>query len=204
MIHVKVPPKPKFSEDYKEKPIGNEMDEIIKQMQSQRNYDIEKIRQNNINIEDTKDWLKSKDTSNKPKNTNNEIGTNEVGSKLKYLNKLNENSEKKITFDENLEEIYEYDDENGDDNNILSFLKIKQPIENEKTVTDIKGDQNNTIENKIDNLFSITNKLDNRILKIETKQQELNDKIDKTQHMIDNINIYIQKIYEHFEKNKNL
>ena len=81
IMSVKAPPVPNFLDKYEDKPIG-EMDKIIKEMTSKRNYDVEQITKNSV-IDDN--WLKPQETSIKSeKITKEPQQINE--SRFKYLN----------------------------------------------------------------------------------------------------------------------
>ncbi len=82
---TKTPPVPNFLDKYEDKPIG-EMDKIIKEMTTKRNYDIEQITKNNV-VDDN--WLKPQETSIKSEKIT--IGPQHINeSKFKYL-KMDDN-----------------------------------------------------------------------------------------------------------------
>jgi hypothetical protein len=157
----KVPNKPVFEDELIDTPI-TEMEQKLKEMTSQRNYEILQIN-NNVKSDLTKDWLKPMDTSVKSERnqatfTNNVYvnATDNETIKLKYLNKssptnkyLNqtpENSEKQVSFDTST---------------INLFKKLK----------------------KID---IPTDKTENRIITLENNIKEINNKIDL---ILTNLNI---------------
>jgi hypothetical protein len=140
---LKVPPVPDFADKNDDVPI-NEMDKIIKEMTSKRNYDIEQINYNyQSNINSANNWLKSQDTSIKAEKfiQKNDIqDTQNNNDKLQFLN---QNSTKKnVTWGENNEineVLYSYDgnentnDENTNDENIFRKLKKIESKNNENT-----------------------------------------------------------------------
>ncbi len=101
-----VPPVPKFTDNLEEGPI-NEIEKAIKELTSQRNYDVEQISKTinaNLNSNSKVDnWLTPQETSvktdkiNPPtQNVNNGINGNINGSRLKYLKIDNENVENQV------------------------------------------------------------------------------------------------------------
>lgn len=139
-INVKPPPVPEFSDKYEDKPIS-EMNILIKEITSKRNYDVEQI---NYNYQTTgnqvNNWLKPQDTSIKLEKFNSHLSfednnqTNTNNKKLKYLNLEDENNitinnlvQKNVTWGEN-KEISFYNDtssiyENEMESNIFNKLK---------------------------------------------------------------------------------
>ena len=158
---LKVPPVPDFADKNDDVPI-NEMDKIIKEMTSKRNYDIEQINYNyQSNINSANNWLKSQDTSIKAEKfiQKNDIqDTQNNNDKLQFLN---QNSTKKnVTWGENNEineVLYSYDgnentnDENTNDENIFRKLKKIESKNNENT-NFINKEEKNLLENKIEKL----------------------------------------------------
>jgi hypothetical protein len=158
---LKVPPVPDFADKNDDVPI-NEMDKIIKEMTSKRNYDIEQINYNyQSNINSANNWLKSQDTSIKAEKfiQKNDIqDTQNNNDKLQFLN---QNSTKKnVTWGENNEineVLYSYDgnentnDENTNDEDIFRKLKKIESKNNENT-NFINKEEKNLLENKIEKL----------------------------------------------------
>ena len=105
---LSVPPVPKFTDDKLDEGPISEIEKAIKDLTSQRNYDVEQISKNNNNNlnSNTDNWLKSQETSVKndkmnPKlsningnNVNNSINVN--NSRLKYIKIDNDNLENQI------------------------------------------------------------------------------------------------------------
>lgn len=168
---IKVPPVPEFADRESDRPI-KEMDTILKEMQRQRNYEIEEINKGYNNTPEPVDnWLKSQETKiNKiiPKSNINE-NIQEVNSKFKYFNTENETSnldKKNVSFS-NIDEINTINNYDEEDNNI--FIKLKKNpdthIYNENEKVKIEE-----IEKQINN---------DRISKLELEIQDINKKIDK-------------------------
>ena len=108
---LQVPPVPKFSDNLEDGPISEIEKATIKDLTSQRNYDVEQISKNNNNNlnSNTDNWLKSQETSVKNdkmnpqlsningNNVNNSINnTNVNNSRLKYIKIDNDNLENQI------------------------------------------------------------------------------------------------------------
>ena len=91
-----VPPVPKFSDNLEDGPIS-EIEKAIKELTSQRNYDVEQINKSNNNSlsSNVDNWLKPQETSVKnDKFTPQQPIQN--GSRLKYLKTDNENVENQV------------------------------------------------------------------------------------------------------------
>jgi hypothetical protein len=106
-----VPPVPKFTDDKLEEGPITEIEKAIKELTSQRNYDIEQIsKSNNNNLNsNTDNWLKPQETSvkndkmnpqlsniNSNSNTNSVNGNINGNNRLKYLKIDNDNVENQI------------------------------------------------------------------------------------------------------------
>ena len=105
---LSVPPVPKFTDDKLDEGPISEIEKAIKDLTSQRNYDVEQISKNNNNNlnSNTDNWLKSQETSVKNdkmnpqlsningNNVNNSINVN--NSRLKYIKIDNDNLENQI------------------------------------------------------------------------------------------------------------
>ena len=156
-----VPPVPKFTDNLEEGPIS-EIEKAIKELTSQRNYDVEQIsKSNNTNLNsNTDNWLKPQETSVKndkmnPQLSNINGNTNLNNSRLKYLkidnNLENENQiislerekqmspKKNVTWDLTnevklkMEEIVNNDNEEDSDANIFKLLKKVPTVKSETT-----------------------------------------------------------------------
>jgi hypothetical protein len=151
-ISLKAPNVPDFADKYDDKPI-DEMDKIIKEMTSKRNYEVEQINQNyNSDINQVNNWLKPQDTSVKSEKFIVPIQENQ--NKLKYLNNNNNNnnninntspSKKNVTWEDNKEKVNNNFDES--DENI--FKKLKRINKKEESPNNIQFE-----ENRIDHIES--------------------------------------------------
>jgi hypothetical protein len=82
---VKTPEVPKFSIDLSEDIPIKELEQTIKQMAAQRNYDVAMINNNNTNPVDAQNWLTPKETSVKNEKHVHDKSTNNVQDKVKYI-----------------------------------------------------------------------------------------------------------------------
>ena len=157
---TKTPPVPNFLDKYEDKPIG-EMDKIIKEMTSKRNYDVEQITKNSV-VDDN--WLKPQETSIKSeKITKGPPLINE--SKFKYLNmdeQVQSPTKKSVTWGNNTETSDSEIEEN-------IFKKLKKVKESEIIANNV-----NLNFEEINNNESNDDKI--RLLQSEVKT--LNSKLD--------------------------
>ena len=89
---LKVPNIPEFSDNFADTPI-KDMDKIIKEMTSKRNYEVEQInRSYQSDINNSSNWLTPQETSIKAEKGSNQNGQdkNQNQSKSKYLHTFNE------------------------------------------------------------------------------------------------------------------
>jgi len=189
-MDVKPPPIPEFSDNYIDKPI-KEIDKILKEMQVQRNYEIEKINRN-LNNNNSSNWLKPKETSIK-------------NDKLKVTNEI-----KKVSFND-IKEIKLFKNDDYEDNDIFSKLKTIIPSPEEKlepwsgkhTVPD--GTQEYTFEypediiykNTLQDIKDKTIYYSEELPKHLTDLNSINNQLTNLQKNIENINNKIDKIIEH-------
>ena len=163
IMTVKAPPVPNFLDKYEDKPIG-EMDKIIKEMTSKRNYDVEQITKNSV-IDDN--WLKPQETSIKSeKITKQPQQINE--SRFKYLNADNQQqspTKKNVTWEQSDSEIEE---------NIFKKLKkIKQPeMEFESNISLSFEEINDNVSNE------------DKIRELQSEVKQLNSKLDMIIQML--------------------
>jgi hypothetical protein len=61
-MSLPVPQKPKFNDEVKDEPLGEDIEEIIRRTVAQRNYDVEHVNQK-YNPTQANEWLKSNETS---------------------------------------------------------------------------------------------------------------------------------------------
>jgi hypothetical protein len=160
IMAVKAPPVPNFLDKYEDKPIG-EMDKIIKEMTSKRNYDVEQITKNTV-IDDN--WLKPQETSIKSeKITKQPPQINE--SRFKYLNVDNQeqvSTKKNVTWGNNTETS----DSELEESLFKKLKKVKQPemeFENNISLSFEEINNNVTNEDKIKELQSEVKKLNSKL-----------------------------------------
>jgi hypothetical protein len=181
---VKAPPVPEFADKDRDQPI-KEMDKILKEMQAQRNYEIEEInRNNNINNpnnENPDNWLKSQKTSLKAEKFDQESNDdesqrdNQIYSRFKFLPSLDQNlneeikDKKNVSFS-NVHQIKTFNIEDEEDDNIFSKLKRVKNKENENNNIKIQMEETNDKIYKND---------DDRLDKLEKDIKNINYKIDK-------------------------
>jgi hypothetical protein len=158
---IKAPPVPNFLDKYADKPIG-EMDKIIKEMTSKRNYDVEQITKS-IVVDDN--WLKPQETSIKSEKI------------IKEPNRINESKFKYLNMDEQLQPptptkksvTWGNNTDNSDsefEENIFKKLKKTQP--------EIMTNNLNLEFEEINNNYSNEDK----IQLLQTEVKTLNSKLD--------------------------
>jgi hypothetical protein len=184
LISIKSPPVPEFADKSVDKPI-KEIDKILKEMQTQRNYEVEQINRTHNKSNEIENWLKPKETSLKSDKFDNKELEVENKNKFKYLNLLDNNNlspnnlspnnltKKNVSFSNDIETIYASKEEvitnNVEDSIFLKLKKIK------------KEDNSNHIKNNsIENNYS----LENRVSKLETHIYSLNEKLDKLYNLL--------------------
>lgn len=165
-ISIKPPPLPEFTDPKgkTDEPI-KEMDKILKEMQSRRNYEVEQINRS-YNTSNVDNWLKPQETSlktEKYENMKQEVQTN---NRFKYLNELDNNltPKKNVTFNNNdqvntfiseLEEVQ-------DDEEINLFSKFKKVNKKEDNITlsiNEEEDRISKLERSVTNLNEMMNKI---------------------------------------------
>jgi len=174
---IKAPPVPEFTD-----PVGKndtpikEMDKILKEMQAQRNYEVEQINKiysnPNINSNQPDNWLKPQETSLKSEKFQGEKSKPEEGqnySRFKFLNDIENNlssntTKKNVSFSNN-DEVNTFISEpalEDEDNNL--FLKLKRVNKKEENITLQIQEQTFSEED--------------RIAKLDRKIMNLNEKMD--------------------------
>jgi hypothetical protein len=125
---LKVPNVPEFSDNFTDTPI-KDMDKIIKEMTSKRNYEVEQINRNysNNNIDNGDNWLKPQETSIK---------------KEKFVTEM---PKKNVTWGENTEIMSD-----NEDNSI--FKKLKKKVEEPSNIS--LSFEEYSVEDKINTLHS--------------------------------------------------
>lgn len=164
---IKAPPIPEFADKKSDTPI-KEMDKILKEMQAQRNYEVDQINRNYNNSNEIDNWLKPQETSlkNEKIHANNNINNNQKfneqqppSNRLKYLNDL-ESPKKNVTFQ--LDDV--------EDNDI--FLKLKKSDKKEENIKIEMDDSYNFNED--------------RLAKLERNVNNLMSKMDKILEILNN------------------
>ena len=164
---IKAPPVPEFADKFTDKPIG-EMDKIIKEMTSKRNYEVEQFNRNyQTDINQVNNWLKPQDTSVKsekfvPQNKEEQEPQSRQSNRFKFLNVEEEKSptKKNVSWGENTD-VPLFDNEETDD----IFKKLKRVNKNQEK------------ENTIKLTFS-ENSDTQRISNLENEMKNLNNKMD--------------------------
>lgn len=166
---IKAPPVPEFADKFTDKPIG-EMDKIIKEMTSKRNYEVEQFNRNyQTDINQVNNWLKPQDTSVKsekfvPQNKEEQEPQSRQSNRFKFLNVEEEKSptKKNVSWGENTD-VPLFDNEETDD----IFKKLKR----------VNKNQEKEQENPIKLTFS-ENSDTQRISNLENEMKNLNNKMD--------------------------
>ena len=181
-ISVKPPPVPEFAD-----PVGKadrpikEMDKILKEMQAQRNYEVEQINRTYNTSNQIDNWLKPQETSLKTEKFESKQEQPQTYSRFKFLNEIESpnlsptNPKKNVTFSNNDKVISE---PIHDEEDINIFSKLKKV---DKKEDNIKMEINETNINK-------ENFNEDRIAKLERNIKNLNEKIDKIITLLSNRN----------------
>ena len=220
-MSLQVPPVPKFTDNLEDGPIA-EIEKAIKELTSQRNYDVEQISKtnnNNLNSNaNTDNWLKPQETSVKsdkltpqpqPNNNNNNNGNNVNNSRLKYIKIDNDNVEnqvislnkrenvsspkKSVTWDLN---PYNYSNE------IKDVLSNEVSNEVRLTIEEIVNDNNDEDDANIFKLLKKIDKKDKSETTDKSEKSETTDKIAILQNEVKTLNSKVDLILE-LLKNKN-
>lgn len=173
---IKLPPLPKFADRETDKPI-KEIDKILKEMQAQRNYEVEQINRTYNTTNQLNNWLKSQETSLKTEKFQNNLDKSEQPqnySRFKFLNEIEQNlsptnTKKNVSFS-NTDVVNTFITENQENEEDLNlFSKLKKFEEKEDN---IKFEiHESTINNKKLN--------EDRISNLERNVTNLNEKMDK-------------------------
>jgi hypothetical protein len=206
-----VPPVPKFSDNLEDGPIS-EIDKAIKELTSQRNYDVEQIsRSNNNNLNsNTDNWLKPQETSVKndklaPQQPIQNGNINGNNSRLKYLKIDNENVENQVISLDREKQIspkknvtwdlkpYNYFNEVKSDvkDELLNEVSNEVRLTMEEIVNDNDEDNDEDANifkllKKVPNVKSDTN--DNKISVLQAEVKTLNSKLDLILELLKNKN----------------
>jgi hypothetical protein len=145
---LKVPPVPEFADKNKDTPI-NEIDKIIKEMTTKRNYDIEQINYNyQSDINSANNWLKPQETSIKSEKffIQNNINDENIVNNINSSNLNQYTIKKNVTWGEN--------NEINDDDNIFKKLKKIETNNNNINIPTNKDNSQQDTEYKITKLES--------------------------------------------------
>ena len=208
---LQVPPVPKFSDNLEDGPIS-EIDKAIKELTSQRNYDVEQIsRSNNNNLSsNTDNWLKPQETSVKNdkltpqqplQNGNINGNINGNNSRLKYLKIDNENVENQVISLEREKQMSPKKNVTWDLKPYNYSADVKDDLLNEVsnevrlTMEEISENDNDNLNEEDANIFKLLKKVplvkDTNYNKIEILQSEvktLNSKLDLILELLKNKN----------------
>ena len=203
-----VPPVPKFSDNLEDGPIS-EIEKAIKELTSQRNYDVEQINKSNNNSlsSNVDNWLKPQETSVKndklspqaqPLQNGNINGNN---SRLKYIKTDNENVENQVISLEREKQMspkknvtwdlkpYNYSSDVKDE--LLNEVSNEVRLTMEEIVND-----NDNINDEDANIFKLLKKVpnvksdtnDNKISVLQAEVKTLNSKLDLILELLKNKN----------------
>ena len=172
-ISIKPPPVPEFTDPKgkTDEPI-KEMDKILKEMQSQRKYEVEQINRSYNTSNNIDNWLKPQETSLKTEKYENNKQELQSNNRFKYLNELDQNltPKKNVTFNNNDQvNTFISEVEVEDDEDINIFAKLKKVNKKEGNIR-LEIDEINTKD---------TNLNEDRIAKLEINVLNLTQKIDK-------------------------
>jgi len=164
-ISINPPPLPEFTDPKgkTDEPI-KEMDKILKEMQSRRNYEVEQINRSYNTSNNVDNWLKPQETSLKTEKYENKKQELQTNNRFKYLNELDQNlsPKKNVTFNNNDQvNTFISELEVEDDEDINLFSKFKK------------------VNKKEDNITLSINEEEDRISKLERSVTNLNEKMDK-------------------------
>lgn len=195
LITIKTPEVPDFSDKQTDRPI-KEMEKILKEMQSNRNYEVEQINRKYSNTTQVDNWLKPQETSLKnekfQKNTSNVSVFEEAqpsrDGRFKFLNELEEDAsikdKKNVSWGKN-NEVFNISENiikiNDDEEDANIFSKLKK-------VSDQKKSENIKLEIK-EIISDETIPTRDKILELERNVKSLNDKIDKLINLLINKNL---------------
>ena len=189
-----VPPVPKFTDDKLDEGPITEIEKAIKELTSQRNYDVEQISKNNNNNlnSNTDNWLKPQETSVKNDKMIPQLSNiNGNKSRLKYLNIENdiENENRIISL--------EREKQMSPKKNVTWDLhEIKKTVlENEVKLTMEEINDNNDDTEEDVNIFKLLKKVptvkdinDNKIAVLQNEVKALNNKLDLILELLKNKN----------------
>jgi hypothetical protein len=206
-----VPPVPKFTDNLDDGPIS-EIEKAIKELTSQRNYDVEQISRSNNNSlnSNTDNWLKPQETSVKndkltPQqpiqngNINGNINGNN-GNRLKYLKIDNENVENQVISLDREKQMSPKKNVTWDLKPYNYSSDVKDELLNEVsnevrlTMEEIVNDNDNDNDEDA-NIFKLLKKVptlkdtnEDKIAILQTEVKTLNNKLDLILELLKNKN----------------
>ena len=167
---LKPPAVPEFADKKTDTPI-KEMDKILKEMQAQRNYEVEQINRSYNTSNQVDNWLKPQETSLKTEKFEARMEQPQSNNRFKYLNELDQNlsPKKNVSFSNN-DVVNVFSEHDEEDINI--FSKLKKVNKEERKEDNIRLEIDESIVND-------TKLNEDRIEKLERNVANLNEKMDK-------------------------
>jgi len=168
---LKSPSVPEFADKKTDIPI-KEMEKILKEMQTQRNYEVEQINRSYNTSNQVDNWLKPQETSLKTEKFEAKLDIPQNNNRFKYLNEIDQSlsPKKNVTFNSNDQVntfISEHEAEDDEDINI--FAKLKKVNKKEGNIR-LEINETNIKD---------TNLNEDRISKLERNVLNLTQKMDK-------------------------
>ena len=206
LMALPVPPVPKFSDNLEDGPIS-EIDKAIKELTSQRNYDVEQISRSNNNSlnSNTDNWLKPQETSVKNdklnpqqplQNGNINGNINGNNSRLKYLKIDNENVENQVISLDREKQMspkknvtwdlkpYNYSSDVKDE--LLNEVSNEIRLTMEEIVND--NDEDANIFKLLKKVPTLKDTNEDKIAILQTEVKTLNNKLDLILELLKNKN----------------
>jgi hypothetical protein len=168
---LKSPSVPEFADKKTDIPI-KEMEKILKEMQAQRNYEVEQINRSYNTSNQVDNWLKPQETSLKTEKFEAKLDIPQNNNRFKYLNEIDQNlsPKKNVTFNSNNQvNTFISEPEAEDDEDINIFAKLKKVNKKEGNIR-LEIDETNIKD---------TNLNEDRISNLERNMLNLTQKMDK-------------------------
>jgi len=204
-----VPPVPKFTDNLDDGPIS-EIEKAIKELTSQRNYDVEQInKSNNNNLNsNTDNWLKPQETSVKndkltpqpiqnSNNSNNSSNSNN-NNRLKYIKVDDSNIENQVISLDREKQMspkksvtwdlkpYNYSTEIKDE--LLNEVSNEVRLTMEEIVNDNDNEEDANIFKLLKKVPAVKSENDNKIALLQDEVKTLNNKLDIILELLKNKN----------------
>jgi hypothetical protein len=199
-----VPPVPKFTDNLDDGPIS-EIEKAIKELTSQRNYDVEQISRSNNNSlnSNTDNWLKPQETSVKndkltPQQPIQNGNINGNNSRLKYLKIDNENVENQVISLDREKQMspkknvtwdlkpYNYSSDVKDE--LLNEVSNEVRLTMEEIVNDNDNDEDANIFKLLKKVPTLKDTNEDKIAILQTEVKTLNNKLDLILELLKNKN----------------